>query len=108
MRVDIDEPWRYDEPSRVDDPRRARFEGGFDRNDGVAGDAHVGAEPRIAGAVDNMSAAYDEIEGRALCLRGATCLPKDDGRERKCQQRREPIPHRLHHCASAIVSRTAY
>jgi hypothetical protein len=47
---------------RVDDALRLRADLRCDGDDGVAGDGHVPAKPRIAGAVDDAAAADQDIE----------------------------------------------
>jgi hypothetical protein len=71
--MDVDEPGRDDQPARIKDVVRVRsVEVWNHRSDRVALDADVGKEPRVACAIDDASAANQEIERRRL--RGRTDL----------------------------------
>ena len=63
VRMRVDEAGDDPEPAGVDNPTRARPVDQPNGNDPVTGDGHVGAIPRVAGAVDDESAGDDEVVG---------------------------------------------
>src|SRR4030095_1270378 len=66
MRVEIDEAGRDDQIARVDHARCRRLRQRTDRHDPAALNRDVGAEPRIAGAVEHVSAANENVVWRCL------------------------------------------
>ena len=75
--VHVDEPRREYELARLDHPRRRPPPQRADRRDPSVLDAHVGAEPRAAGAVDDPSTRHQEVEIR----RQQRCRRQDQKRE---------------------------
>src|SRR4029453_15916705 len=66
MRVEIDEAGRDDQIARVDHALCPRLRQRTDRYDPAALNRDVGAEPRIAGAVEHVSAANENVVWRSL------------------------------------------
>ncbi len=67
LALHVDEAGRHGQAPGIDDA--ARLLGGEipDRHDAIADHAHIGAPRRLAGAVDHVAAAHDQIEAtRAL------------------------------------------
>ena len=62
VRVRIDEPGRHHQPPGVEDAVRGRVRQVADARDAVAAHRDVGAQPRIARAVDHPSAADEQVE----------------------------------------------
>ena len=83
--MDVDEAGRDDQALRVDDARGPASSRGATATIVSPLIADIRDEPRIAGAVDDPSAANDHVEGRGLCpaldLQQASVAPYDRGRE---------------------------
>ena len=62
VRVDVDEAGRDDAIARVDDARRGRAAERPDGRDAIAGDADIGAQPRVARAIHDACVANQDIE----------------------------------------------
>ena len=60
--VHVDEAGTDEQPVGVDHPGRGLARETSDRRDTAAGDADVGAEPRVAGSVDDAAAANQQVE----------------------------------------------
>jgi hypothetical protein len=67
MRVEIDESGSDDQSACLYFASGARAGEGSDRDDAVAANADISGEPRVAGAIDDVSVANDEIVGSLAC-----------------------------------------
>ena len=76
--VKRDEPWRDVLIARIDRARSARVRQAADRGDGVAADADVGVDERIAGAIEHAAVPDDDVVGGCLRRGG-----RAEGRKRE-------------------------
>ena len=92
MGVQVDEAGRHDQSARVDLALRRRVRQAPDGDDAIAAHADIARKPRIAGAVDNVAVANQQVVRRLLpCERR---LPEESCREK---HRQEPAPKHLCH-----------
>ena len=88
----VDEARRDDEAARVDLAARLRARELPDGGDAVAADADVAGKPGIAGAVDDVSAANDQIEGGRLAVQPH----QGSGRDREyCETDAKNLGHKI-------------
>jgi hypothetical protein len=87
--VHVDEPGGHDAIARVDRARGGRAGKIADRDDAIAGNAEVRAQPRIARAIHDASVANQNIKSRRL----GRLSRKSDGR--KTQDRKDSAHQRI-------------
>ena len=91
MRVHVDEPRGDDESLCLDDAGAGRVQDRSDRSDGVPLNADVCDKPRVARAIDDATAANDEIEHG--CLRIRPSLPDEQCADGECEDESQPRAH---------------